>query len=95
MQVNSAGSTENIMTHGWVLAFGNPAQNPAGWAMSRPKPGPARPSNKPSFKKYSDYNGVKRHFKTSYLMDYKCNFCDLSVLHEMHLQWHAQDCPLP
>ena len=48
MQVNSAGSTENIMTHGWVLAFGNPAQNPAGWAMSRPKPGPARPSNKPT-----------------------------------------------
>ena len=48
MRVNSARSTENIMTHGWVLAFGNPAQNPAGWAMSRPKPGPARPSNKPS-----------------------------------------------
>ena len=43
------------------------------------------------FKKYSDYNGVKRHFKTSHLMDRKCNFCDLSVLHEMHLRRHAQD----
>ena len=43
------------------------------------------------FKKYSDYNGVKRHFKTSHLMDCKCNFCDLSVLHEMHLWQHAQD----
>ena len=42
-------------------------------------------------KKYSDYNGVKRHFKTSHLMDRKCNFCDLSVLHEMHLRRHAQD----
>ena len=37
------------------------------------------------FKKYSDYNGVKRHFKTSHLMDRKCNLCNLSVLHEMHL----------
>ena len=43
------------------------------------------------FKKYSDYNGVKRHFKKSHLMDHKCNFCDLSVLHEMHLRRHAQD----
>ena len=43
------------------------------------------------FKKYSDYNGVKRHFKTSHLMDRKCNFCDLSVLHEMRLRRHAQD----
>ena len=43
------------------------------------------------FKKYSDYNGVKRHFKTSHLMDHKCNFCNLLVLHEMHLQRHAQD----
>ena len=42
-------------------------------------------------KKYSDYNGVKRHFKTSHLMDCKCKFCDLSVLHEMHLRRHAQD----
>lgn len=43
------------------------------------------------FKKYSDYNRVKRHFKASHLMDRKCNFCDLSVLHEMHLRRHAQD----
>ena len=43
------------------------------------------------FKKYSDYNRVKRHFKTSHLMDCKCNFCNLSVLHEMHLRRHAQD----
>lgn len=42
-------------------------------------------------KTYSNYNGVKRHFKTSHLMDHKCNFCDLSVLHEMHLRRHAQD----
>ncbi|KAJ6138765.1 zinc finger protein [Penicillium samsonianum] len=34
---------------------------------------------------YSDYNGVKRHFRTSYLTDRIYNFCDLSVLHEMHL----------
>ncbi|KAH8431665.1 DUF3435 domain-containing protein [Aspergillus melleus] len=42
-------------------------------------------------KAYSDYNGVKRHFKSSHLMDRKCNFCDLSVLHEMHLRRHAGD----
>ncbi|KAJ5529063.1 Zinc finger C2H2 [Penicillium freii] len=42
-------------------------------------------------KTYSDYNGVKRHFRTSYLTDRKCNFCDLSVLHEMHLRRHASD----
>lgn len=43
------------------------------------------------FKQYSDYNGVKRHFKTSHLKDRKCNFCDLSVEHEMHLRRHAID----
>ncbi|KAJ6138770.1 zinc finger protein [Penicillium samsonianum] len=42
-------------------------------------------------KTYSDYNGVKRHFRTSHLTDRKCNFCDLSVLHEMHLRRHASD----
>ncbi|KAJ5549651.1 Zinc finger C2H2 [Penicillium frequentans] len=40
-------------------------------------------------KAYSDYNGVKRHFKTSHLTDRNYNFCDLSILHEMHLQRHA------
>lgn len=42
-------------------------------------------------KAYSDYNGVKRHFKSSHLMDRKCNLCNLSVLHEMHLRRHAGD----
>ncbi|QQK44154.1 C2H2 finger domain protein [Penicillium digitatum] len=42
-------------------------------------------------KTYSDYNGVKRHFRTSHLTDRTCNFCDLSVLHEMHLRRHAGD----
>jgi hypothetical protein len=40
-------------------------------------------------KKYSDYNGVKRHFKTSHLKDRKCNYCDVTILHEMHLRRHA------
>ncbi|KAJ5504597.1 hypothetical protein N7463_007471 [Penicillium fimorum] len=40
-------------------------------------------------KTYSDYNGVKRHFRTSHFTDRKCNFCDLFVLHEMHLRGHA------
>lgn len=43
------------------------------------------------FKPYSDYNGVKRHFKSSHLKDRKCNFCDVSVQHEMHLRRHAQE----
>ncbi|KAJ5566713.1 Zinc finger C2H2 [Penicillium hispanicum] len=42
-------------------------------------------------KAYSDYNGVRRHFRTSHLTDRTCNFCDLSVLHEMHLRRHASD----
>lgn len=42
-------------------------------------------------KTYSDYNGVKRHFRTSHLTDRICKFCDLSVLHEMHLRRHAED----
>ncbi|KAJ6008513.1 hypothetical protein N7540_012489 [Penicillium herquei] len=41
-------------------------------------------------KRYADYNGVKRHFRKSHLTDRKCNFCNLSVLHEMHLRRHAQ-----
>jgi hypothetical protein len=41
-------------------------------------------------KTYSDYNGVKRHFRKSHLTDRTCNFCDLSVLHEMHLRRHAE-----
>lgn len=41
-------------------------------------------------KTYSDYDGVKRHFRTSHFMDRKWNFCDLSVLHEMHLRRHAE-----
>ncbi|KAJ6003876.1 zinc finger protein [Penicillium herquei] len=40
-------------------------------------------------KAYADYNGVRRHFRDSHLMDRRCNFCDLSVLHEMHLRRHA------
>ncbi|KAJ5414115.1 Zinc finger C2H2 [Penicillium cosmopolitanum] len=42
-------------------------------------------------KTYSEYNGVKRHFRTSLLTDRTCNFCDLCVLYEMHLRRHAQD----
>ncbi|KAH1515597.1 hypothetical protein KXX29_009720 [Aspergillus fumigatus] len=42
-------------------------------------------------KEYSDVYGVKRHFKTSHLKDRKCNFCDLSLQHEMHLRLHAQE----
>jgi hypothetical protein len=42
-------------------------------------------------KAYSDCNGVRRHFRTSHLTDLKCNFCDLSVLHEMHLRRHASE----
>jgi len=41
-------------------------------------------------KAYSDYNGVKRHFRASHLMDRTCKFCHLSVLHEMHLRRHAE-----
>lgn len=46
------------------------------------------------FKEYSDHNGVKRHFKISHLEERKCNFCNLAVLHEMHLRLHAEqiDC---
>lgn len=29
------------------------------------------------FKKYSNYNRVKRHFKTSHLMNHKCNICNI------------------
>ena len=43
------------------------------------------------FKTYSDHNGIKRHFKTLYLRDCQCNFCNLAVLHEMHLHWHAEE----
>ncbi|KAE8311026.1 hypothetical protein BDV41DRAFT_566150 [Aspergillus transmontanensis] len=32
-----------------------------------------------------------RHFKTLHLKDRKCNFCNLSLQHEMHLQRHAQE----
>ncbi|KAJ6036024.1 hypothetical protein N7540_000303 [Penicillium herquei] len=42
-------------------------------------------------KAYSDYNGVKRHFKDSHLMDRRCNSCNLSVMHEMHLRRHASE----
>ncbi|PYH95099.1 C2H2 finger domain protein [Aspergillus ellipticus CBS 707.79] len=43
-------------------------------------------------KKYSDHNGLKRHFMTSHLQDDRCNFCDdLKFHHEMHLQRHAAD----
>lgn len=42
-------------------------------------------------KEYSDVYGVKRHFKTLHLKDRKCNFCDLSLQHEMHLRSHAQE----
>jgi hypothetical protein len=42
------------------------------------------------FKKYSDHNGVKRHFRTSHLEDRKCNYCDVALLHQMHLQSHAE-----
>ncbi|KAJ6163934.1 hypothetical protein N7470_002606 [Penicillium chermesinum] len=42
-------------------------------------------------KAYADYNGVRRHFRDSHLMDRRCNFCDLSVLHEMHLRRHASE----
>ncbi|KAJ6096881.1 hypothetical protein N7486_007627 [Penicillium sp. IBT 16267x] len=42
-------------------------------------------------KAYSDYHGVRRHFRDSHLMDRRCNFCDLSVLHEMHLRRHASE----
>jgi hypothetical protein len=42
-------------------------------------------------KEYSDVYGVKRHFKTSHLQDRKCNFCDLSLQHEMHLRLHAEE----
>ncbi|KAL4766861.1 hypothetical protein BDW60DRAFT_212539 [Aspergillus nidulans var. acristatus] len=42
-------------------------------------------------KKYSDHNGVKRHFKTSHLQDRKCNSCDdVEFHHQMHLQRHAE-----
>ena len=43
------------------------------------------------FKRYSDYNSVKRHFKAFHLEDRKCHFCDLNVLHEMHLRRHAEE----
>ncbi|KAJ5664294.1 Zinc finger C2H2 [Penicillium longicatenatum] len=33
---------------------------------------------------------VRRHFRTLHLTDRKCNFCDLSVLHEMHLWRHTE-----
>ncbi|KAE8404947.1 hypothetical protein BDV37DRAFT_100525 [Aspergillus pseudonomiae] len=42
-------------------------------------------------KEYSDVYGLKRHFKTLHLQDRQCNFCDLSLQHEMHLRRHAQD----
>ncbi|KAJ5951028.1 uncharacterized protein N7479_009441 [Penicillium vulpinum] len=42
-------------------------------------------------KMYSDYNGVKRYFRTLYLTDRIYNFCDLSVLHEMHLRRYTED----
>ncbi|KAF4263839.1 hypothetical protein CNMCM8812_003855 [Aspergillus fumigatus] len=42
-------------------------------------------------KEYSDVYGVKRHFKSSHLQDRKCNFCDLSLQHEMHLRLHAEE----
>jgi hypothetical protein len=41
-------------------------------------------------KKYSDHNGVKRHFRASHLKDRKCNSCvDTEFHHQMHLQAHA------
>ncbi|KAH1805774.1 hypothetical protein KXX35_000366, partial [Aspergillus fumigatus] len=42
-------------------------------------------------KEHSDVYGVKRHFKASHLQDRKCNFCDLSLRHEMHLRLHAEE----
>ncbi|KAE8148498.1 hypothetical protein BDV25DRAFT_168391 [Aspergillus avenaceus] len=42
-------------------------------------------------KQYSDHNGVKRHFRISHLKDRRCNSCDLSLEHEMHLRRHAQE----
>jgi hypothetical protein len=36
-------------------------------------------------KEYFDHNGVKRHFKKSHLTDRKCNYCDVSIQHEVHL----------
>ncbi|OQE69071.1 hypothetical protein PENNAL_c0141G07359 [Penicillium nalgiovense] len=66
------------------------------WEKGRTSGGKHMPNAEQTFacfqcpKTYSDYNGVKRHFRTSHLTDRKCNFCDLSVLHEMHLRRHAE-----
>ncbi|KAL4935325.1 hypothetical protein BDV06DRAFT_228932 [Aspergillus oleicola] len=42
-------------------------------------------------KSYSDYNGIKRHFKILHLQDRKCNSCDnVEFHHQMHLQTHVE-----
>ncbi|KAJ5959165.1 uncharacterized protein N7479_006315 [Penicillium vulpinum] len=42
-------------------------------------------------KTYSDYNRVKRYFRILYLTDRIYNFCDLSVLYEIHLRRYTED----
>lgn len=60
---------------------------PKGQPKKKPKPVVCFQCNK----KYSDHNGVKRHFKTSHLQDRKCNSCDdVEFHHQMHLQRHAE-----
>ncbi|KAH1694371.1 hypothetical protein KXX12_007782 [Aspergillus fumigatus] len=41
------------------------------------------------YKTSSQHQGVQRHFRTAHLGDCKCNFCDMELLHQMHLQNHA------
>lgn len=39
--------------------------------------------------KWSEYKSTLRHFRMKHLGDRKCNFCDIELLHEMHLRNHA------
>ncbi|KAN0077886.1 hypothetical protein V8E54_006190 [Elaphomyces granulatus] len=41
--------------------------------------------------KWSKYKSTLRHFRRKHLDDRKCNFCDIELLHEMHLRNHAAE----